>query len=80
MTVVQLTALALVALAATATVLARDPARQAVVGSFLAMGLAALFFGFGAPDVALSEIVVGSVALPVMTLLVLAQLRGEEDE
>jgi uncharacterized MnhB-related membrane protein len=80
MTVLQVVVLALVAAAATLTVLTRDPARQAVVSGFLGLGLAALFFVFGAPDVALSAIVVGTVAIPVMTLLALARIHGTEDE
>jgi energy-converting hydrogenase B subunit D len=80
MTVLQAVVLALVTAAATLTVLTRDPARQAVVSGFLGLALAALFFVFGAPDVALSAIVVGTVAIPVMTLLALARMQGTEDE
>jgi uncharacterized MnhB-related membrane protein len=38
--------------------------------------LGILFFAVQAPDVALSEIVVGAVALPLMILLALAKVRG----
>ena len=76
MSVVQATALILVAAGGTAVVLARDPLRQAVVASFYGLLLALLFFVFQAPDVALSQIVVGTVALPLMILLAIAKVRG----
>jgi uncharacterized MnhB-related membrane protein len=34
-----------------------------------------MFFIFQAPDVALSQIVIGAVALPLMVLLALAKVR-----
>ena len=40
--------------------------------------LAVLFLAFGAPDVALSQIVVAGVAVPVMVLLALAKIRTDE--
>jgi uncharacterized MnhB-related membrane protein len=39
-----------------------------------------LFFVLGAPDVALSQIVVASVAVPLMALLTLARLHRDEEE
>jgi len=71
--------LVLVAVGGTAVVLTRDPLRQAIVVGIFGVLLGVLFFAFQAPDVALSQIVVGSVALPamiVLTLAKLAQLRG----
>ena len=47
-----------------------------MVVSFHAMVLAVLFFVFQAPDVALSQIVVGSAVLPLMILLAIAKVRG----
>jgi len=75
--------LVLVAVGGTAVVLTRDPLRQAIVAGVFGLLLGVLFFAFQAPDVALSQIVVGSVALPamlVLTLAKLAQLRRESDE
>jgi energy-converting hydrogenase B subunit D len=80
MTVLQIAALVLVAAAGTAVVLTRDPLRQALVTGVFGLALAALFFVFQAPDVALSQIVVGTVALPVMVLLALAKLAEEDRE
>jgi energy-converting hydrogenase B subunit D len=73
-------ALAAVALTGTATVLVRDPARQLVVAGFFGLTLAVLFLVFGAPDVALSQIVVATVAVPVMALLTLARFAREEED
>ena len=60
-------------------VLARDPLRQAMVASIYGLVLGILFFVFQAPDVALSQTVVGAVALPMMILLALAKVRGGEE-
>jgi uncharacterized MnhB-related membrane protein len=74
--VVQAVALLLVALGAWATVMARDPVRQAVVVSLYGLTLGILFFAFQAPDVALSNIVIGAVALPAMIMLAIAKSRN----
>ena len=74
----EVVALLLVGAAGTCVVAARDPLRQAIVASFFGIVLAILFFVLQAPDVALSEIVVGAVALPLMILLTLAKVRGGE--
>jgi energy-converting hydrogenase B subunit D len=81
-TVLQAALLVLVALGGTAVVLVRDPLRQAIVAGIFGLLLALLFFAFQAPDVALSQIVVGSVALPLMIVLTLAKLARlrEPDE
>jgi energy-converting hydrogenase B subunit D len=84
-TAVQAVALVVVALGGTAVVLTRDPARQALVASIFGVTLAVLFLAFQAPDVALSQVVVGGVALPAMIMLALRKIirreqveRGEE--
>jgi energy-converting hydrogenase B subunit D len=76
MTVLQITILLMVGAGGSAVVSTRDPLRQAMVASFFGILLAILFFVLQAPDVALSEIVVGAVALPLMILLSLAKVRG----
>jgi uncharacterized MnhB-related membrane protein len=78
MTALQLAALVLVAVGALAVVAARDPLRQAIVASFYGLSLGVLFFTFGAPDVALSSIVIGSVALPTIILLALAKISDRD--
>jgi uncharacterized MnhB-related membrane protein len=77
-TALQTVCLLAVAVAGTATVLTRDPLRQAVTSGVLGLSLAVLFLAFGAPDVALSQIVVAGVAVPVMVLLALAKIRTDE--
>jgi energy-converting hydrogenase B subunit D len=72
---VQYAALLLVALGGTAVVLTRDPARQAVVAGVFGLSLTILFFAFQAPDVAFSELVVGTAGIPAMVLLALAKIR-----
>ena len=78
MTAVQVVALVAVALGGTAVVLARDPARQALVASVYGLALAVLFLAFQAPDVALSQIVVGAVGLPAMIIYALRKIIRRE--
>ena len=79
MTVVQAITLIVVALGGTAVVLTRDPARQALLTSVFGVSLAVLFLAFQAPDVALSQIVVGAVALPAMIMLALRKIIRREE-
>jgi energy-converting hydrogenase B subunit D len=79
-TVLQLAALLAVAFAGTVVVATRDPLRQAMASGVFGVALAVLFFIFGAPDVALSQIAVAGVAVPVMVLLALARLHQEGDD
>ncbi|MCA6096598.1 DUF4040 domain-containing protein [Streptomyces sp. SCA3-4] len=67
--------LLLVAAAATAAALCRDPARQAVLLSLLGLGLALLFTVLQAPDVGLSQLAVGSAVTPLMLLLTVRKVR-----
>ena len=75
MIVLEVVVLLLVAAGGTAVVLTRDPLHQAIVASFYGLLLGILFLVLQAPDVALSQIVVGAVALPLMILLALAKVR-----
>lgn len=78
--VLQAFALVFVAIAACVVALTRDPVAQALVVSFYGLLLAILFFVFQAPDVSLSQIVVGTVALPLMILLALTKIKKQEHE
>ena len=80
MLVLQYTILTFVAITATAVVLTRDPARQAIGISFYGLVMALMFFIFQAPDVALSQIVIGAVALPLMVMLALGKIRRQSIE
>jgi uncharacterized MnhB-related membrane protein len=78
MTLLQIAALAAVAIAGSGVVLATDPLRQTLVLSVYGMSLTMMFFVFQDPDVALSEIVVSTVGLPVMILLAIRKVRENE--
>jgi uncharacterized MnhB-related membrane protein len=58
-----------------AVVLARDPRRQVFAMSAYGLVLTLLFFALQAPDVALSELVVGTAATPLLFLAALASIR-----
>jgi energy-converting hydrogenase B subunit D len=79
-TILQIAALAAVAVGGGGAVFATDPLRQTLVLSVFGMALTMLFFVFQAPDVALSEIVVSTVGLPVMILLALRKVNQHERE
>ena len=79
MDALQVTILILVAVGATAVVLIRERVRQVLVLSVYGVLLAVLFLAFQAPDVTLSELTVGAVALPVILLLTLAKIRKREE-
>jgi energy-converting hydrogenase B subunit D len=78
MEALQITLLVLVAVGATAVVLIRAGIRQVLMLSIYGVLLAVLFLAFQAPDVTLSELVVGAVALPIILLLTLAKVRKRE--
>ena len=76
-TILQAGILLFVALGGTAVVFNREPASQAIVVSFYGLLLGIMFFVFQAPDVGLSQIVVGAVALPLMILLAMARVKKQ---
>ena len=69
--------LTLLAVSGTATVIIREPVRQAMVLGVMGLLLAVLFYALQAPDVALSEIVVGGAAIPLMLTLAIAKIRAQ---
>ncbi|MEU9040669.1 MULTISPECIES: hydrogenase subunit MbhD domain-containing protein [unclassified Kitasatospora] len=72
-------ALLLTGLTATAAALTRDPVRQAAVLALLGLCLAVLFTVLQAPDVALSQLGVGSAITPLLILLTVRRVRREEN-
>lgn len=78
MSALQAVALLAVAATGTATVLAREPLRQAGVSGVFGLALAAALLTLQAPDVALSQVTIGGVVLPVIILLALAKIREHE--
>ncbi|MGH9068182.1 MAG: Na(+)/H(+) antiporter subunit B [Acidimicrobiales bacterium] len=79
MTALQVTILVLVAAGATGVVLMREPVRQVVFLGIYGVLLTVLFFAFQAPDVALSQLTIGAVVLPLLILLTLAKTRRQEE-
>ncbi len=79
MSALQLAALILVAVAGTAVVLTPEVLRQALVLGIYGLALTLLFFVFQAPDVALSQIVVSGVGMPLIILAALRKIRAQED-
>jgi uncharacterized MnhB-related membrane protein len=71
----QLVALLLVAVAGTAVVLTRDLVRQVLVNAVYGLALIVLFLVLQAPDVALSAIVVGTAAFPLILLAAIVKDR-----
>jgi len=67
--------LVLTAAGATVTVSIRRPRPQAMAFSVYGLVLTLMFVSLQAPDVALSEAVVGGIALPAMVLLAVSRLE-----
>jgi len=67
--------LILAALAGTGVVLSREPRRQVFALAANGAVLTLLFFALQAPDVALSELAVGTAATPLLFLVALAAMR-----
>jgi energy-converting hydrogenase B subunit D len=72
--------LLLTAVLATAVVLTREPSRQAIVLSGYGLVLTILFVVLQAPDVAMSQLAIGTAVLPLVTLLTIAKVRRAKDE
>ena len=69
--------LLLVAGGAPGVVLSRNPKEQVVTLSVYGLLCSLMFFIFQAPDVALSQITIGAVMLPLMIMLVLTKMRRQ---
>lgn len=70
-------ALTLVLLGGVAVVFTDDPQRQAVTVSVYGLLMTVLFFLLAAPDVALSQVVVGTAIVPLMVMLAIRKIRGQ---
>jgi energy-converting hydrogenase B subunit D len=71
----QLVTIVLTGAVGLAVVTTRDPLRQTLVAGLYGLLLVVLFVIFQAPDVALSELVIATVASPFILLTALAKLR-----
>ncbi len=69
--------LLLVVTAAPGVVLSRDPKEQVVTLGFYGLLCGLMFFIFQAPDVALSQITIGAVMMPLMIMLALTKMRRQ---
>jgi uncharacterized MnhB-related membrane protein len=67
----------LTALTSTAVVLTRDPGRQVVVLSAYGLLLGMVMLALSAPDVALSQIAVGTAVVPLVAVLAIARSERE---
>jgi uncharacterized MnhB-related membrane protein len=76
----QAVTLALVAFAAPLVVLTRDPVRMIFVNGLYGLLLVLTFVLYGAPDVALSMLVVSTVAYPLIVLIAVARTRNRGTE
>jgi len=74
--VVLVIALTLVAIGGTAVVMTNAPERQAVTLGLYGVLLTMLFFALQAPDVALSQLAVGTAIVPLMVMLAIRKIRG----
>jgi energy-converting hydrogenase B subunit D len=70
-------ALTLVAVAGTAVVLTDAPERQAVTLSVFGLTLVVVFMVLQAPDVALSELGVGTAIVPLIVMLAIRTMRKD---
>jgi uncharacterized MnhB-related membrane protein len=67
--------LLLLAVSGFAVVRTHDVTAQVIALGFYGLVTALMFFFFQAPDVALSQVTVGAVALPLMVMLALSRMK-----
>lgn len=70
--------LILIAISALAIVRTDNVRNQLLAVSFYGLLLGLMFFIFQAPDVALSQITIGAIALPLMLMLALTRMKHRE--
>ena len=75
----QVVALALVGAGGAAVVFTPEALRQVIVMGVYGICLTFLFFTFQAPDVALSELVISGIGLPLIVLAALRKIRTQEE-
>lgn len=76
---VQIASIVLVAATALFVVLTQDVLRQALLYAIYGLTLVMLFVVFQAPDVALSELAVSTVAFPLVILATLAKVKRRHE-
>jgi uncharacterized MnhB-related membrane protein len=76
---VQIATISLVGITALFVILTQDILRQALLYGIYGFTLVTLFVVFQAPDVALSELVVSTIAFPLVILATLAKVKRRND-
>ena len=76
MMVAQVLVLLLVAVSGTLVVTTRDAVHQVIVFALFGLALALAFLLLSAPDAALAQLVVSGLVMPLLVVVVLAELRG----
>jgi energy-converting hydrogenase B subunit D len=56
----------------------RNTTEQVIALGFYGLVTALMFFFFQAPDVALSQITIGAVALPLMVMLAISRMKARD--
>jgi energy-converting hydrogenase B subunit D len=77
-TILQILLFGLAALAGTLVVVTRSPRHQALALGLYGLVLGLLFAALQAPEVAMAQVAVGSVALPLMVLAALASVSARK--
>jgi energy-converting hydrogenase B subunit D len=65
----------LVAVSGYLVIQTRDVTAQVIALGFYGLLMGLVFFYFQAPDVALSQVTVGAIALPLMVMLAISRMR-----
>lgn len=71
--------LLLLAIAGACVVRTQDVTRQVLALGFYGVVMALVFFFYQAPDVALSQVTVGAVALPLMVMLAISRMKFRDE-
>jgi uncharacterized MnhB-related membrane protein len=80
MTALILISVTLVGLTGTIVALTADPHRQAIVLAVFGLALTVLFVVLQAPDVALSQLLIGGVVVPLMVMLTVRTVQRRHRE
>lgn len=78
MTALQIISLSAVMVLGVLVVFSFDPLRQVMVNGVFGLSLVVLFVVLQAPDVGLSELVVGTVAFPLVLLATIARTKENQ--
>ncbi len=80
MTVLILVSVTLVGVTGTLVALTADPHRQALMLAVFGLALTILFVVLQAPDVALSQLLIGGVVVPLMVMLTVRAVQRRHRE